>query len=122
MWTANELATIRERLESELSAVERTRAELADVEPREGDGAEEPERLVHMEDLATRQAGEEVVLEVLSVEGQLRADILDALARLDRNRYGVCERCGNGIAKERLRALPSARYCLTCASGEVSAG
>jgi RNA polymerase-binding transcription factor DksA len=115
MWTANEQAEIRARLESELREIDRSRAGLADGEPRDPAETEEPERPVHSEDLATRQAGEEVALGLLSVEGQLRADILDALARLDRNRYGVCERCGKGVTKERLRAHPSARFCLPCA-------
>lgn len=122
MWSANELAEVRRKLESELRQVERSRTDLTDAETGEDEGAAEPERPAHLEDLATRQAGEEVVLEVLSVEGQLRAEILDALARLDQNRYGVCEGCGKPIAKERLRALPSARCCLPCAGGEGSAG
>jgi RNA polymerase-binding transcription factor DksA len=72
--------------------------------------------------MATRQAGEEVVLEVIAVEGQLRAEIVDALARLDQDRYGVCEGCGRGVTKERLRAHPAARYCLACARERESAG
>jgi DnaK suppressor protein len=122
MWTANELAQIRARLESELVVIERSRAGLADGEPGDSDEGEEPERPVHWEDLAARQAGEEVTLGVLSVEGQLRAEILDALTRLDQNRHGVCERCGEGITKERLRAHPSARFCLPCAREGESAG
>jgi DnaK suppressor protein len=122
MWTANELAEIRARLESELEGIARSRTEPADGEPRDPDETEEPERPVHAEDMATRQAGEEVVLEVLAVEERLRAEIRDALARLDQNRYGVCERCGKGITKERLRAHPSARFCLSCAREGESAG
>ncbi len=122
MWTANELAQVRARLESELNEIERSRTALADGEPRDPDEAEEPERPVQTEDLAARQAGEEVALGVLSVEDQLRAEILDALARLDRNGYGVCERCGKGVTKERLRAHPSARFCLSCAREGESAG
>lgn len=120
MWTANELAQVRARLESELAEIERSRAGLADGEPQDPD-EEVPERPVHTEDLAARQAGEEVALGVLEVEGQLRAEILDTLARLDQNRYGVCERCGKGITKERLRAHPSARNCLPCAREGESA-
>lgn len=121
MWSVNELAELRGRLQSEVMEVERSRTDVADAEPRDGDD-EEPERPVHSDDLATRQAREEVVLGVFSVEEQLRADILDALARLDQNRYGVCERCGKRIAKERLRAFPSARCCLACARQADSAG
>lgn len=40
----------------------------------------------------------------------------DALERLDAGGdYGICERCGNAIATERLLALPGTRRCVGCA-------
>ncbi|MFC4021518.1 TraR/DksA family transcriptional regulator [Micromonospora sp. GCM10011542] len=39
----------------------------------------------------------------------------DALRRVDAATYGVCERCGQPIAEERLAALPFARCCMACA-------
>ncbi|MEV0702575.1 TraR/DksA C4-type zinc finger protein [Saccharopolyspora sp. NPDC050389] len=39
-----------------------------------------------------------------------------AAARLDKGTYGVCARCGNPIAPERLEALPAATTCIACAS------
>ncbi|MFI0408106.1 TraR/DksA family transcriptional regulator [Actinomadura sp. 3N508] len=44
------------------------------------------------------------------------ADIDDALRRLGDGTYGVCERCGDAIAAERLEARPFARTCFGCAS------
>ncbi len=35
----------------------------------------------------------------------------DALARMDRGDYGVCEVCGNPIEPERLDVEPTARLC-----------
>src|SRR5690348_7016105 len=35
----------------------------------------------------------------------------DALARIDRGEYGVCEACGNPIEPDRLDAEPTARLC-----------
>ena len=35
-----------------------------------------------------------------------------ALARLEEGTYGVCERCGNPIGRERLLARPSATLCI----------
>lgn len=43
------------------------------------------------------------------------AEISAALARLDDGSYGVCERCGEPIPIERLRARPTARRCVGCA-------
>jgi RNA polymerase-binding transcription factor len=43
------------------------------------------------------------------------AEVDDALRRLDDATYGICERCGQPIATERLAARPFARFCMACA-------
>ncbi len=42
-------------------------------------------------------------------------EINEALERLRRGSYGVCERCGYQIPGERLGAQPAARTCVECA-------
>ncbi|MCS7173013.1 MAG: TraR/DksA C4-type zinc finger protein [Armatimonadetes bacterium] len=42
----------------------------------------------------------------------------DALRKLDAGQYGICERCGQSIDVERLRALPFARLCIRCKTEE----
>lgn len=37
-----------------------------------------------------------------------------ALKKISLGKYGVCEICGKKISKERLKILPTARYCLDC--------
>ena len=37
-----------------------------------------------------------------------------ALARLAAGTYGRCEACGGAIGRQRLRALPAVRHCMTC--------
>lgn len=44
------------------------------------------------------------------------ADVERALAKLDEGTYGTCEDCGTEIPAPRLEAVPSARFCITCAS------
>lgn len=39
----------------------------------------------------------------------------DALARLERGEYGLCESCGSPIGKARLEALPYTTLCIDCA-------
>lgn len=39
----------------------------------------------------------------------------DALRRVDLGTYGRCEACGGAIGRQRLLALPAARFCLGCA-------
>ena len=47
-------------------------------------------------------------------------DIDNALAKIDAGTYGICERCGQPIPKERLRALPYAALCVACKSGGLT--
>jgi DnaK suppressor protein len=58
---------------------------------------------------------------VLSAQAQLAVeDIDDALRKITRGRYGVCEGCGDLISKPRLEAMPFARLCIACKSGGLS--
>ncbi len=47
-------------------------------------------------------------------------EIDDALRKLERGTYGVCETCGQNIMKARLEALPYARQCIACKTGGLS--
>ena len=42
------------------------------------------------------------------------ADTAHALQRMSDGSYGVCERCGGGIAFQRLRGQPEIRSCGDC--------
>jgi DnaK suppressor protein len=53
---------------------------------------------------------------VLEAAERRLAEIDRTIASLDAGTYGVCERCGQPIAAERLVARPSATTCVTCAS------
>ncbi|MGK9220199.1 MULTISPECIES: TraR/DksA family transcriptional regulator [unclassified Microbacterium] len=44
------------------------------------------------------------------------ADVDLALTRIDEGAYGVCESCGQPIARERLLARPASRTCVACAA------
>ena len=43
-------------------------------------------------------------------------DVEHALAKLETDAYGTCERCGTEISEARLEAMPATRYCISCAS------
>ncbi len=49
----------------------------------------------------------------LTLEKKLQ-DIIAALAKIETGSYGVCEKCHQEIAIERLKANPSAKTCITC--------
>ena len=47
-------------------------------------------------------------------------EIDDALRRIERKTYGMCERCFQPIPKLRLEALPYAQLCVDCKNGGLS--
>lgn len=56
------------------------------------------------------------VLDSLSVEAEAQLKRINhALAKIDNNQYGYCERCHQPIDQSRLEAVPAAEYCLDCA-------
>jgi DnaK suppressor protein len=57
--------------------------------------------------------------EVDALAGSLRetlGDIDNALEKIDKGTYGICERCGKPVGEDRLAAMPAARLCIQCAS------
>jgi DnaK suppressor protein len=59
-------------------------------------------------------AGGEVVDDALTFGSRFtleQHEIDDALLRIERGEYGVCEECGNPIEPERLEVQPAARLC-----------
>lgn len=48
-----------------------------------------------------------------TLERELK-DVSDALARLEKGTYGICENCGEKMGVERLKAYPAARNCIKC--------
>jgi RNA polymerase-binding protein DksA len=57
---------------------------------------------------------QEFNLQLLERDEETLQQVLDALDRVENGTYGQCEGCENGIAKERLRAVPHARFCIDC--------
>ncbi len=54
----------------------------------------------------------ETALNIASTESERLHDIMDALKRIEKGTYGICEGSGKPIPKKRLEAFPSARYCV----------
>lgn len=54
----------------------------------------------------------ETALHIASTESSRLRDVLDALERIEKGTYGICEGSGKPIPIKRLEAFPSARYCV----------
>ena len=68
----------------------------------------------HMADMGTDAMEREKAFLFASAEGRLLYSINEALRRLYREEYGMCESCGKEIGKARLEAVPYASLCVTC--------
>jgi DnaK suppressor protein len=64
---------------------------------------------------AARLQLEDLAIGTMMRERQMLDEIERALGRISEGQYGICESCGDDIPERRLRALPWARLCLSCA-------
>ena len=100
----------KEQLEKELSGFATKDPKLKDdwdsQYPRTPQGNLE-EAADEVEEYSTRLRLE------FNLETQLK-DINNALERMAKGTYGVCEDCGQQIREDRLRASPEATLCQTC--------
>jgi DnaK suppressor protein len=63
----------------------------------------------------TRMATDrDVLVQRLNISAEMLSDVREALGRLDRGAYGVCEDCEESISPRRLHAIPWARVCVKC--------
>jgi DnaK suppressor protein len=109
MATTAHLQALRASLEDERAQL---RSQLADLGAG-GQGLAFDENFADSGQVAAEQGENRVLAGRL---GDSLADVERALAKLDGDGYGTCERCGAAIAEARLEAMPATRYCITCAS------
>ena len=69
----------------------------------------------HMADAGTDNYEMENTLGLMDSERKLMGEIDAALGRIENGTYGSCEGNGEPIPRERLKAIPWARYCVACA-------
>lgn len=100
----------RERLEAELEEIESRAAGLDEFERANELSAYDD----HPADLASETFEREKDLAIReSVESMIHK-VINALEKIDRGTYGMCDACGRAIKKARLKALPFATLCLDC--------
>ncbi len=100
-WLSAALVTKREEIESELDLMSRLTTDMSSGQlGRSGDGSITVERL-------TQVAAYDRV-------GLLLSDVIRAQVKITDGTVGFCDRCGEVIAVDRLRALPWATRCVTC--------
>lgn len=66
---------------------------------------------IHMADLGTDNYEQEFTLGLIESERALLREIDEALHRIQKGTYGVCQATGKAIGKARLSAQPWTKYC-----------
>jgi DnaK suppressor protein len=65
-------------------------------------------------DQANSDTEADLQIRLHQTEGRLLRAIEEALVRVKKRTYGVCETCGNSISKARLNAVPWTHQCRNC--------
>ncbi|MEW4489182.1 TraR/DksA C4-type zinc finger protein [Thalassoglobus sp. JC818] len=77
----------------------------------------------HMAELGTETYEQDFSLRVMESDQEVLKEIRAALKRIEDGTYGICEGCEDAgrppskrwIPKTRLKVIPYARYCVSCA-------
>ncbi|HEV8068280.1 MAG TPA: TraR/DksA C4-type zinc finger protein [Planctomycetaceae bacterium] len=105
------LKQLAERMQNDASAViEQVR------EPSGGQAAGDLSNApMHLGDMGTEEFLQDINATLMENEEYLVNEAREALRRIDDGTFGRCEECGQEIPRERLDALPYARFCTRCA-------
>ena len=99
----------KKRLEGELARLAKKEGEEVYETKFEDMGRSEEDNAEEVENYAANLSITE------TLENNLR-DVNDALERIEKNTYGLCENCNKKeIRIARLKAYPAARLCMDCA-------
>jgi RNA polymerase-binding transcription factor DksA len=94
----NTLLELRERLQNQMSGLAKESAE------------EMPGYSLHMADSGTDNFDRDFALSLLSSDQDAIYEIEEALKRIEKSTYGVCELTGKAIPRARLDAIPWTRF------------
>jgi DnaK suppressor protein len=72
-------------------------------------------------DQASSAYTKEFLLSIGDAERRMLKQVDDALHKIGKETYGLCEACGEMISERRLEALPFARLCIACQEEEERA-
>jgi len=65
-------------------------------------------------DRASLESDRNFLLRIRDRERKLIGKIQKALERVENETFGICERCGEDISEERLKARPVTTLCINC--------
>jgi DnaK suppressor protein len=69
-------------------------------------------------DIASNQIEDEIVMSIAQGEAKEIEQIDNALIKVKKGKYGICENCGKSISKQRIMAIPFVNLCIKCKEDE----
>jgi DnaK suppressor protein len=110
-----DLETLEKALVAERERLAREIADLdADLSESLEDSSEESPYDQHLAETAGVTLEREIDLTLEENARSAIAQLDRALHKLRNGSYGVCDKCGNPISEERLKAAPFASLCIEC--------
>ncbi len=110
--------SILEKIKKRLTD-EQLRIKKQIIELREDDPFNDPEHVNNNaaidHDVREQETHQRIEAEINTLEERLR-DIIIALQRIEKGRYGYCKRCNKKIPDKRLELIPETIYCVQCES------
>ena len=89
------------------------------VKTNEANGKENAaDEVRDLADQASDSYDRELAFGLSEAERSRLREVDEALERIAKGKYGVCDSCGKAISANRLKALPFARLCVDCKSKE----
>ena len=73
---------------------------------------------IHMADVGSDVFEHDLNLNLVENEGEELEAIEEALEKLKKGNFGLCELCRRTITKDRLKAIPYTRLCIQCKKKE----
>ncbi len=97
---------------------ERLQALVTDAVKTMSNMTDEEENFPDPTDRASVESDRNFLLRIRDRERKLITKIYEALDRLDKGTYGICEECGEKISEKRLIARPVTTLCIDCKTSQ----
>jgi len=95
-------------------ALERQRANLLEEAGEVLAQHKTPEALPDVSDQASAEEDQRFSMRIMEREQNLLKKVNEALDRMKKQTYGICEQCGEDIPYKRLKARPVTTFCIEC--------
>lgn len=95
-------------------ALERQRADLLEEVGEVLTQHKAPEALPDVSDQASAEEDQRFSMRIMEREQKLLKKVNEALDRMKKHTYGICEQCGEDIPYKRLKARPVTTFCIEC--------